>query len=310
MKIQQLRFLIQVVASGYNVTAAAAKLHTSQSGVSRQIRLLESELGTEIFVRQDNRLAGLTDAGKEIVEVARDVILRASQLKTIAADFDASDPGELTVATTHVHARYALLPVVQRFTSRFPSTALRLNQTFPAEIFELLDSGCADLGLTTQGVPDHGRFDTMPAYPIGRCLVSPVGHPLLRVKRPSLKDIAQHPLIVYDNRLGSGRTVIEAFGQHGISPNIVLNAVDVDVIKTYVAAGVGVAIVPTIAYEPKNDKSIRAVGLDHMFSPIMTNIVVRRGKYLRRSTRVFINLLTQARADAGSAARGSREKGR
>lgn len=291
MKVQQLRFLVQVVASGYNVTAAAAMLHTSQSGVSRQIRLLESELGATIFIRQENRLVGLTEVGSEIVEGARDVLMRTAQLKTIATDFDASDPGQLVVATTHVHARYALLPAVSRFNAQFPSTALRLIQTFPKEIFELLENDAADLGLTTENASNSPRFDKIPAYAIGRCLIAPVGHPLLNIKKPSLKEIARYPLVVYDNRLSSGRTVIQAFERHGLSPNIVLSAVDVDVIKAYVGSGIGAAIVPTLAYEPQVDKKLRAVGLDHLFSSVMTNIVVRRGKYIRRSSRVFIELL-------------------
>jgi LysR family cys regulon transcriptional activator len=294
MKLQQLRFLSEVVASGCNVTSAAAKLHTSQSGVSRQIRLLEEELGATIFVRQEKRLLGLTDVGREIVQGARDVLMRATHLKTIAADFDATDPGELTVATTHVHARYALLPVVRRFTAQFPSTALRLIQVFPKEIHEMLESDTADLGLTTERPSDDARFDTIPAYAIGRCAITPVGHPLLKIRRPSLKDIASHPLVIYDNRLSSGRTVIEAFEKNGISPNFVVSAVDVDVIKAYVGSGIGVAIVPTIAYEPRVDKKLRAVRLQHLFADVTTHIIVRRGIYLHRSARAFIKLLARS----------------
>jgi LysR family transcriptional regulator, cys regulon transcriptional activator len=303
MKLQQLRFLNQVVASGFNVTAAAAELHTSQSGVSRQIRLLEGELGATIFIRQENRLVGLTDVGREIAEGAHDVLMRAAQLKTIAADFDASDPGELTLATTHVHARYALLPAVGRFTAQFPSTALRLIQTFPKEIFELLENDTADLGLTTESASNSARFDTIPAYSIGRCVITPVGHPLLGIDKPDLAEIARHPLVVYDNRLSSGRTVIEAFERRGITPNIVLSAVDVDVIKAYVGSGIGVAIVPTIAYEPRVDRRLRAVGLDHLFSAVMTHIVVRRGKYLRRCSRVFMELLARGSSNANNSAK-------
>lgn len=291
MKLQQLRFLLQVVASKCNVTAAAGALNTSQSGVSRQIRLLEDELGATIFLRQERRLIGLTDIGEEIVAGARDVMLRASQLQTIAADFETKAPGQLTVATTHLHARYVLPSAAARFAKLFPSTTLRLIQTFPAEIFDLLANDVADIGLTTEVAADRDGFDVISAYNVERCLITPARHPLLKIARPTLSDIAEHPLVVYDNRLLSGRTVIEAFHKHGVSPNVILSALDVDVIKAYVTAGIGVAIVPAIAYDRKADGKLRSVGLKHLFPSAKTNIVIRRGKYLRRSAREFIDLL-------------------
>jgi LysR family cys regulon transcriptional activator len=293
MKLQQLRFLSQVIASNFNVTAAAAVLHTSQSGVSHQIRLLEEELGATIFLRQDKRLLGLTDIGKEVAQAARDMLARADELKSIVADFDESRPGRLTVATTHVHARYALLPVIGAFSRLHRSAALQLIQTFPQEIFQLLDSDKADLGLTTEP-PDEDRFDAFPAYAIGRCLIMRVGHPLLKLAKPSLADIARHPMIVYDSRLSSGRTVVEAFAQKGIVPNVALSAVDVDVIKAYVAAGLGVAIVPSLAYEAKADTNLRALKMDHVFPSVMTYIVIRRGKYVRKLARAFMELVAQS----------------
>lgn len=288
MKLQQLRFLTQVIASNFNVTAAAAVLHTSQSGVSHQIRLLEEELGATVFLRQDKRLLGLTDVGKEVARVARDMLARSEELRSIVADFDAPDTGQLTVATTHVHARYALLPVIAAFSRHHPSAALQLIQTFPQEIFQLLDSDQADLGLTTEP-PDPARFDAVPAYAIGRCVITRVGHPLLKLEQPSLVDIARHPMIVYDSRLSSGRTVVEAFARQGVAPTVVLSAVDVDVIKAYVAAGLGAAIVPSLAYEPKVDTQLRARGMDHVFPRVMTYIVTRRGKYVRKLARAFMD---------------------
>src|SRR5262245_22562162 len=203
MKLQQLRFLCQVVDSNFNVTAAAAALHTSQSGVSHQVRLLEEELGAVIFLRQEKRLLGLTDVGRLLVDGARDVLARAAQMKAIAADFDTADPGQLTVATTHLHARYALLPVVARFQASYRTTSLRLIQTFPEEILELLAGDQADLGLTTEGAARDERFACVPTYRVERCVITPVGHPLLMQREPSLTDIARHPLITYDSRLVS-----------------------------------------------------------------------------------------------------------
>jgi LysR family transcriptional regulator, cys regulon transcriptional activator len=301
MKLQQLRFLVQVVASKFNVTAAAAALHTSQSGVSRQIRLLEEELGATIFLREERRLAGLTEAGKDIVAAAQDVLLRAGQLKTIASDFDVKTPHQLTLATTHLHARYTLPAVAANFTRLFPSTTLRLIQTYPAEIFDLLANDVADLGLTTEAADDGGGFDAIPAYSIDRCLIAPVKHPLLNIARPKLTDIARYPLVMYDNRLRSGSIVSEAFKKRDVSANIVLSALDVDVIKAYVGAGIGVAVVPAIAYDPKADRELRAIHLEHLFPSVMTNIVVRRGKYLPRPGRAFIDLLLQDNASLRTA---------
>lgn len=310
MKLQQLRFLAQVVASDFNVTAAAAMLHTSQSGVSHQIRLLEEELGATIFLRQEKRLTGLTDVGAEIVAQARELLLRATQLRQVAADFDAaSDPRELVVATTHVHARYTLLPVVTEFTGGFPATALRLIQTFPEEIFQLLEDDRADLGLTTDAPPDPDRFEMIPAYTMGRCLIAPTGHPLLARARPRMADVARHPMVVYDGRMGSGRTVSEAFEREGITPSVVLSAVDVDVIKAYVAAGVGVAIVPTLAYDAGADTRLGMRPMGHIFEESLTSIVVRRGKYLRRAARAFMETLgRQQAAGTRSVAAGARAR--
>jgi LysR family cys regulon transcriptional activator len=291
MKLQQLRFLCQVVTSNFNVTVAAQALHTSQSGVSHQIRALEKELGATIFLRQKKRLVGLTDAGAEIVAGAKELLFRAEQLKDTAANFDTAQSGKLTVATTHVHARYALLQVISDFARKYRSTALRLIQTVPAEILQLVDAGEADLGITTEGRIDALRFDTLPGYRIGRSLVAPPRHPLLHRGRPTLSDIASFPLIIYDARLESGRTVLEAFAREGIEPNIVITAVDVDVIKAYVGTGLGVAIIPSLAYQKKIDANIRAVDLRHIFPPTTTNIVIRRGKYLRTPIRAFIKLV-------------------
>ena len=292
MKLQQLRFLCQVVDSNFNVTAAAAALNTSQSGVSHQVRLLEEELGAEIFLRQQKRLLGLTEVGALVVGSARDVLARAAQMAAIAADFDTANPGQLAVATTHLHARYPLLSVVARFQATYRTTSLRLIQAFPEDILDLVAGGEADLGITTEGGTDD-RFTCIPAYPIERCIITPAGHPLLGRRKPSLADIAHHPLVTYDGRLVSGRVVAEAFARAAIPVTIVLTAVDVDVIKAYVTAGLGVAIIPSLAYDEKADRRLRAVPLGHLFPGIPANVVHRRGKYLRRHARAFIDLLVK-----------------
>lgn len=293
MNLQQLRYLCQVTDSNFSVTAAAQVLHTSQSGISHQVRELERELGVEIFLRQEKRLLGLTDAGKVIAQEARDVLSRIGQLKAIAADFGESDIGQLTIATTHLHARYALLSAVARFSRAHPSTELRLIQTSPQEIHQLIETDQADLGLTSETAWGGDRFDLWPTYPLGRCVITPEGHPLLDIGSPALPDVARYPLISFDARLSSGSMVKEAFGRLGIVPNIVLSAIDVDVIKAYVSAGLGVAIVPSLAYDAQHDPALRAVSMDHIFPSVMTYVVARRGKYLRKHARSFIDLMAR-----------------
>jgi LysR family cys regulon transcriptional activator len=306
MKFHQLRYLGEIVAHGFNVTAAANALHTSQSGISRQVRLLEDELKTTLLVRRGNRILGLTDAGREIALAAQQVLVGAREMKSLAAGFEAGSHGGLTVATTHVHARYALLPTVSAFSRTHPSISLRLVETAPAEIIELVLGGQADLGITTEAAEYPQQLAKLPVYDFSRCLVTAPRHPLLKIARPSLEEIAKYPLIVYDQKLSSGWIVTQALRQRGITPKIVLSAMDADVVKAYVAAGVGVAIIQTMAYERKTDRALRAVALDHLFPPSKAHIVLRRGKHLRSYMHAFIEMIWPE----WTAARVLRELGR
>jgi DNA-binding transcriptional LysR family regulator len=293
VKLQQLRYLNEVVSQGFNISAAANALFTSQSGVSRQIRLLEEELGTTLLMRRGNRIDGLTEAGQEIATAARQVLVGTRELVDIAASFERGDQGSLVVATTHLHARYALLPTITAFSRKFPRTSLRLVETVPADIVELVLSGEADLGLTTEVGSRHAEhLTTLPVFTLSRSLITAAGHPLLRRKRPSLEEIAAYPLIVYDNKLTAGRTVAQAFERQGITPNIVLSAMDADVIKAYVAAGLGVAVIQTLAYDRRVDKDLRAMPVGHIFPDGKAVIVLRRRRHLRKYMYTFIEMIS------------------
>lgn len=293
MKLQQLRYLCAVVDHGFNITTASQALFTSQPGISKQIRQLERELGVEILTRQGNRIVGLTDPGRELVSAARRLLIDSQELHTIAASYSAADSGSLRVATTHLHARYPLLPVISAFSKKYPKVRLGLFQGPPAEIANRVGSGDADIGITTGPVEADPQLVMLPAYRIHRCLIAAPGHPLLKNSRVSLAAIARYPLIVYDANFSSGWTVSQAFEKQRLTPNIVLSATDADVIKAYVAAGLGVAILQSMAYDPKQDTGIRAVPVDHLIAPSMTHIVLRSGKYLTRYMFEFIEMFSK-----------------
>lgn len=293
MKLHQLRYLCEVVDRGFNVSEAARALYTSQPGVSKQIRRLERELGVDILARQGNRITGLTEAGEHLLAAARRLLIDSAELKTMAAGFTARDSGSLRIATTHLHARYPLLPVISAFAKRYPKVRSSLIQGPPDEIAALIANGNADLGVTTGPSKPNPDLVMLPAYRIERCLVTPIGHPLLAMKRPTAAAIARYPLIAYDAKFSSGWTVAELFERYGLSPEVVLSATDADVIKAYVAAGLGVAVLQRMAFDPKKDTDIRAVPVNHLIAPSMTHIVLRKGKYLRQYMLDFIEMFSE-----------------
>jgi LysR family cys regulon transcriptional activator len=294
MKLQQLKYLCSVVEQDFNITVAAQTLFTSQPGVSKQIRLLERELGVEILVRSGNRIIGTTEAGAEIVEAARRVLVDSKQLEEVAREFTNRSGGRLTVATTHLHARYPLLPVITAFSKKYASVQLSLLQCPPAEIAARVAAGEADIGISTGPDEFSSQCITLKAYKLYRCVIAPRGHAILKRKRPALADIARYPLIVYDASFSSGWIVLRAFEQAGIKPNIILSAIDADVIKAYVAGKLGIAVLQSLAYDPEKDPEIGAVGADHLFPPSDTKLILNRAKYLRQYMFDFIAMVAPA----------------
>lgn len=302
MNFQQLRIIREAVQRNFNLTEVANALFTSQSGVSKHILDLEDELGIELFVRKGKRLTGLTDAGDELVPIVERMLIDAKNIKRLAEQFANRDEGSLTIATTHTQARYALPQVVRRFKQAFPKVHLVLHQASPAEIVALLQSGEADLGIATEaldgGSAPMGNFASFPFYDWHHLVVVPDGHALTKLTKLTLQALAEHPLITYHAGY-TGRPRIDAsFKEAGLVPDVVMSALDADVVKTYVEVGLGVGIIASMAFDAARDAGLTSIDASHLFPPNTTRIAVRRGHYLRGYAYRFIEecspALTQA----------------
>jgi LysR family cys regulon transcriptional activator len=281
MNFQQLRIIREAVQQGFNLTEVAAALFTSQSGVSKHIKDLEDELGVELFQRRGKRLLGLTEPGKELAIIVDRMLLDARNIKRLAEQFSGAEAGRLTIATTHTQARYALPQIVARFKAAFPKVHLVLHQGSPAEIVALLQSGEADIGIATEALDEVEQLVTFPFYDWHHAVVVPEAHPLARAPRLSLEALAEHPLITYHEGYTGRAGIDAAFAAAGQVPDIVMSALDADVIKTYVQVGLGVGIVAAMAFDPGRDQGLRLLPAEHLFQANTTKIAVRRGQYLR-----------------------------
>jgi LysR family cys regulon transcriptional activator len=288
VNLQQLRYLHGIAEQGFNISRAAAALHTSQPGISKQIQMLEQEIGIRILMRKGNRIVGVTEPGQAILDVARRMLHDAENLKRIGEDYTAKDAGRLVVATTHIHARYVLRDVIRDFIRRHPNVQLVLRQASPAQTARLVASGEADIGVSSQPAESVHDLVTLPCYELHRSVITQKHHPLLGEKRLTLRSIAQYPIITLDQSFIGGSAVLRAFEAARIKPNIVLSAIDADVIKTYVELGLGIAILPSIAYEPRRDRALRAIDAAKLFEPTFTCIELRRENYLRSYMLDFI----------------------
>nr|WP_315849302.1 CysB family HTH-type transcriptional regulator [uncultured Rhodoferax sp.] len=289
MNFQQLRSVREAVRCGYNLTEVANMLHTSQPGVSRQIRELEEELGVEIFGRSGKRLTGLTPPGKDLLPIVERLLLDADNLKRAGQDYSAQLEGQLSVAATHSQARYALPHVVKDFRDQFPKVTLHLHQGSPKQVAAMLLSGEADIGVATEALADYPQLVTLPCYRWTHSIVVPPGHPLLAQDGPvTLAQLARYPIITYE--LGyTGRAHIDnAFATAGLRPEVVLTAMDADVIKTYVELGMGVGIVASVAVDEERDAHLRILDAGHLFQVNVTRLGLRRGAWLRGYAYRFI----------------------
>jgi len=289
MNFQQLRSVRETVRCGFNLTEVAAVLHTSQPGVSRQIRELEDELGIEIFVRAGKRLTGLTPPGETVLPIVERVLLDCDNLRRAGQEFSSQSSGQLSIAATHSQARYALPAVVRDFRQLYPQVTLSLHQGSPKQVAEMLLSGEADIGVATEALSHYDQLVALPCYRWTHSVVVPPGHELLKHEGPlTLKRLARHPIITYETGY-TGRTHIdEAFAREGLKPSIVLTAMDADVIKTYVELGMGVGIVASIAFDAERDRTLRALDARHLFEMNLTRLAVRRGTWLRGYVYAFI----------------------
>jgi LysR family cys regulon transcriptional activator len=290
MKLQQLRTICEVARHDLNLSRAAEALFTSQPGLSKQILQLEEELGVKIFVRAGKRLVAITEPGREIISIAQRILLETRNLKEVTAEFHREATGSLTIATTHTQARYALPPVVREFMTRYPQVRLSLHQGSPRQLAEQVIEGQADLAIATEALDLYDRLVMLPCYEWNRCVVVPPDHPLLGAKRLTLEAVARYPIITYDFAFTGRSTMNRAFEARGLTPDVVLTAIDADVIKTYVELGLGVGIIAHMAYDPKRDTGLRAIDASHLFEPSTTRIGIRRGSYLRGFVYDFIEM--------------------
>lgn len=289
MNFQQLRSIRETARCGFNLTEVANVLYTSQPGVSRQIRELEEELGVDIFERNGKRLTGLTEPGKAILRIIEKLLLEAENLRQAGKDYSGKSTGTLTIAATHTQARYSLPQVVQTFRRNYPDVRIALQQSSPEHIAQSVISGKADIGIATEGLSQFDELISFPCYEWHHVIVVPDAHPLLGLReRISLSDLAQWPMITYDIGFTGRSHIDQAFARENIVPDIVLTAMDSDVIQQYVGLGLGVGIVASMAVDRHRENGLQAIEATHLFSPNVTRLAVRRGGYLRSYAYDFI----------------------
>jgi LysR family cys regulon transcriptional activator len=282
MKLQQLRYIVEIQRQGLNVSEAAESLYTSQPGVSKQVRLLEEELGVTLFERSGKRFTGVTEPGRAVLALAERILNEAENLKRAAADFSTGERGRLVLAATHTQARYALPVVVRDFITRHPGVKLEMHQGSPTQIAEWVLAGEADIGIATEALDQYPQLLTLPVRQWNHCVIAPGGHPILEVKPLSLHELVKWPLITYDAAFTGRSAINRAFERIEATPNVVLTALDSDVIKTYVSLGLGLGIISALAVDGQRDAGLTALDASHLFESNTTRLAVRRGTYLRR----------------------------
>ena len=288
MNFQQLRIIRETVRQEFNLTEVANALYTSQPGVSKHIKDLEDELGIEIFIRRGKRLLGLTEPGKELVQVVERILLDTQNLRRIADQFASRETGHFVVATTHTQARYALPKIIKWFKADYPKVHLTLLQGSPQEIAELVVSGRADIGIATEAVNKVPELASFPFYSWHHAIIVPLGHPLLELEKVTIEELAEYPIITYHEGFTGRAHVDAAFTEAGVVPDIVLSAIDADVIKTYVALGLGVGVVASVAFDAEQDRGLQVIEVPELFPANTTHLAVRRGTYLRSYAHAFI----------------------
>lgn len=282
MKLQQLRYIVEIQRQGLNVSEAAETLYTSQPGISKQVKLLEDELGITIFERSGKRFTGVTEPGRTVLDIAERILREAENLKRAAGEFAGGDSGRLVLAATHTQARYALPVVVRDFVAQHPKVKLEMHQGNPIQIAEWVAAGEADIGIATESLDQYPQLITLPVRQWTHCVIAPEGHPVLAVQPLSLAELAKWPLVTYDTAFTGRSRINRAFERIGVEPNIALTALDADVIKTYVGLGLGLGIISALAYDAQRDPGLIAVDAGHLFESNTTRIALRRGTYLRR----------------------------
>lgn len=292
MNLHQLRFVREAVRQNFNLTEAAKALFTSQPGVSKAIIELEEELGIDIFARHGKRIRGLTEPGRAVLKSVELIMQEIDGLKRIGEEYAAQDSGSFTIATTHTQARYALPKIVQAFMQKYPKVRLSLLQGNPKQIAEMVLRDQADVAIATEAIAGFDGLVSLPCYQWEHVLVVPLEHPLLKSKMVTLEEIVQYPLITYDAAFAGRNKIDHAFAIRDLHPNILLEAIDADVIKTYVELGMGVGIIAGMAFDAERDKNLKSISVGHLFGMNVSRVAMRQGAYLRSYIYSFVELLS------------------
>ena len=291
MKLQQLKYLLAIADNGLNITAAAEKLYTSQPGVSKQLKLLEEELGLQLFARKGKSLGSITPAGHQVIERARLIMQEAENIRSLASGYYHEEEGELSIATTHTQARYVLPDVVQEFRKRYPRVSLNLHQGTSEQIADMVAANEIDFAIATGARDLFSKLLLVPSYHWDRIIVVPKDHDLAKLEHKlSLQDLAKHPLVTYVFSFGGQSSLKRAFADVGLEPDVVFTARDADVIKTYVRMGLGVGIVASMAEECDDHKDLTPIDASGLFPRSTTWIGFRKDAVLRRYMLDFIRL--------------------
>ena len=292
MNLHQFRFVQEAARRNLYLTEAAKALHTSQPGVSKAIIELEEELGVDIFARHGKRLKRITEPGQHVLQSIELIMREVGNLKRIGEQFSAQDSGTLSIATTHTQARYVLPPSVAKLREIYPKVHISLHQATPAEVARMVIDEVAEIGMATESLADYPELVTLPCYEWQHVLVVPPGHPLAQKERISLDDIAHESLITYDPSFTGRNKIDQAFTARRLQPRVVLEAIDSDVIKTYVRLGLGIGIVAEMAMrdDPAGDLVVRPMG--HLFGQNVARVAFKRGAYMRNFVYKFAELLS------------------
>lgn len=292
MKLQQLRCIFEVVQNDFNISKAANSLHTSQPGVSKQIQLLEDEVGVQIFQRNGKRLTGLTEPGQQVFDSIAEIIREEKNIKRVSEEYDKKDTGNFTIATTHTQARYKLPNVVEEFVKKYPKINLNIHQGNPSQVTEQIVNGDADVGIATESIGLHDKIFCIPCYSWNRIIVMPKSHPLNEEKIITLEHLATYPLITYDYAFTGSTIVSKVFKESNLKPNIMLTAIDADVIKTYVNLNLGIGLIAEMAFDSSKDIDLVSRDVSHLFPLSTTYLGIRKDTFIRASTFDFIKMFT------------------
>ncbi len=281
MKLQQLRYIVEVLNNNLNVSATAEALFTSQPGISKQVRMLEDELGIQIFGRSGKHLTHVTSAGQDVINIAQQILSKVEGIKAVAREHTQPDEGKLRIATTHTQARYALPEVIQGFIKKYAKVSLHMSQGTPAQISDAAAKGEADFAIATESLHLYNDLVMLPCYHWNRSIIVRKDHPLARKKELTIQDVAKYSLVTYVFGF-TGRSELDtAFEKAGVEPKIAFTATDADVIKTYVRLGVGIGVIASMAIDPNIDSDLVTIDASHLFNASTTKIGFRRGSFLR-----------------------------